>query len=175
MAAASSRSFTGGFRGQPKVEGPADVFERRVNELLAENGIGWKLQNGKIETRGDEAFERSVNRASAALSGAGRKTAASELTEAIRDLSRKPSADTSGAVHHGLAALECFIRDVAGAPNLTLGELVKRKAVSAPERARGESVGLRAAKGGFFRLRAAGRVACAAPISRVRSSSTRST
>jgi hypothetical protein len=116
----------------PKYERVGIVFARRVNELLVESGIGWQLQQGKIQLRGDGAFERSVKGAALALAGAGRQTAQNELSEALRDLSRRPEPDVSGAVQHGLAALECFARDLTGEPKLTLGQLAKHQAIPKP-------------------------------------------
>lgn len=55
----------------------------------------------------------------------GRATAATEVHEALRDLSRRP-ADLTGAVHHSVAALECTARDVLGEPKATLGPLIPK-------------------------------------------------
>jgi hypothetical protein len=38
-----------------------DRFQSELNDYFKANGIGWKLENGQIETRGDETFEKSAN------------------------------------------------------------------------------------------------------------------
>ena len=60
-----------------------------------------------------------------ALESAGRKTASSEMHEALSDLSRRPEPDLTGAVQHAMAALECVARDVCDDPKKTLGEVIK--------------------------------------------------
>ena len=65
-------------------------LEESITALFAQHGIGWKVLYGQIETRGDAAFEQSVHTARDALKQAGRSTAASELEEAMADLSRRP-------------------------------------------------------------------------------------
>lgn len=104
----------------------AEAFEAHINALFAEEGIGWQLSDGAIEIRGDEAFETVVTGGKEAVEKAGMTVASTELHEAIRDLSRRPEPDLSGAVQHAMAALECAVRGVSGEPRPTLGELVKK-------------------------------------------------
>ncbi len=105
---------------------PADQWAELVNEYFVERGVGWRLVNGQLERRGAEAFESSVDTARAALESAGLLTAQRELHEALRDLSRRPDPDLTGAIHHAMAALECTAREVVGDPRGTLGEIIKR-------------------------------------------------
>ncbi len=55
-----------------------------------------------------------------------RHTAQNELHSALRDISRRPDPDLTGAVQHALAALECVARDVCGDPKATLGGILER-------------------------------------------------
>lgn len=103
-----------------------DFFAARVNQLLSESGIGWQLRDGCVQARGEEAYEIVVRDVGLCLGDAGRTTAQSELQEAVRDISRRPSPDITGAIQHSMAALECVVRNVTGKPKLTLGELTKR-------------------------------------------------
>ena len=89
-------------------------------------GVGWRLADGQIESRGPEAFETSVDSARDALESAGLQTARREIHEALRDLSRRPEPDLTGAVQHAMAALECTAREATGDPRATLGEILKR-------------------------------------------------
>ncbi len=102
----------------------AEEFTSEINRFFEENGIGWQLVEGNIEIRGPEAFEAAVTAAQAATDE-DRPNAASEIHEALLDLSRRPKADTTGAVHHAMAALEAVARDVTGEENATLGAILK--------------------------------------------------
>ena len=42
-----------------------------------------------------------------------------EIHEALKDISRRPTPDRTGAIQHSIAAMECTAREVAGEPNLT--------------------------------------------------------
>lgn len=99
-------------------------FEEMVNESLRGLGIGWQLIDGLIETRGDESFEASARTAISTLAGSGRSTASQEMHEALKDLSRRPAADITGAIQHSMAALECVARDITGDKAATLGKII---------------------------------------------------
>ncbi|WP_049771367.1 AbiJ-NTD4 domain-containing protein [Anaeromyxobacter dehalogenans] len=104
----------------------APGYQRALNDICIETGIGWQMVNGKFQTRGDVGFESTVHRALELLQGSARRTAASELAEAVQDLSKRPKPDKTGAIQHAMAALECLGRDVVGDHKPTLGELMKR-------------------------------------------------
>ena len=108
-------------------QNPATDFEQQINALFSKLGIGWCLAEGQVRTRGDEPFERSVDAAVHTLTAEAKATSRSELVEAIRDLSRRPAPDCSGAVQHSMAALECLAREIAGDRRLTLGDILKRR------------------------------------------------
>jgi len=101
-------------------------FENSINEFFLDEGIGWQLVGGEIQTRGPESFERTVRSAIAELDATGRVTATREIHEALHDLSRRPIPDLTGAVHHAMAALECVARDVTGDSKATLGDILKK-------------------------------------------------
>lgn len=104
----------------------AERFEAEINAYFLEEGIGWQLVGGQVLTRGTEAFEAVVQNAEGALIVGGRETAASHIREALLDLSRRPTPDLSGAVYHGMGALEAVARDVSGDSKATLGDVIKR-------------------------------------------------
>jgi hypothetical protein len=110
----------------------ADVFEERLNEFFIEHGIGWKMAGGEIVFRGSEVFAGATADAVEALTDAGHHTAAREVHEALRDISRRPEPDVTGAIQHVIAALECAARDVTGKSNATLGKLVPELNLPAP-------------------------------------------
>lgn len=115
-------------RGSASRERPPrpDLFEQEVNAVFRRDGIGWQLVDGEVQIRGTEAFEDTMHQANAVLGEAGRPTAAREIHQALSDLSRRPDPDVTGALQHGLAALECVMRDVCGDPRATLGALLSR-------------------------------------------------
>jgi hypothetical protein len=105
-----------------------DEFAQELNELFIEHGIGWKLENGQVLTRGTESFESIMRQAPHALQAAGATTAADEIHKAIEDLSRRPSPDLTGAVQHGMAALECAGKQICGMTGKqTLDDVVKAR------------------------------------------------
>lgn len=99
-------------------------FEKDVNDYFVQKGIGWKMTNGVIEYRGDDAFEEKMAESAIILSEAGLDTSANELKEALKDLSKKPEPEITGAIQHSVAALECVAREVTGTKS-TLGQLIK--------------------------------------------------
>jgi hypothetical protein len=103
-----------------------DEFQEEVNIYFRQNGIGWKMENGIIEIRGDELFETSVKNVTAALEDSNLNTAKNEISEAMTDLSRKPQADITGAVQHSVACLECVSREITGDKKSTLGDIIKK-------------------------------------------------
>ncbi len=101
-------------------------FSNEINEYFITNGIGWKIVDGQIETRGDEVFETSVETVVEVLQTAELKTAKTEIREAINDLSRRPHPDITGAIQNSLACLECVTREFTGDTKSTLGDLMKK-------------------------------------------------
>jgi hypothetical protein len=103
-----------------------DEYQFEVNELFQKKGVGWQLVRGELESRGTEAFEAAIKEATSALSGARMQTAASELHKALKALSIRPEPDTTGAVTHAVAALECTLRSVTKNEKDTLGALLAK-------------------------------------------------
>jgi len=116
------------------IEKLADMCARRgqdyaeeMNRFFRGAGVGWQLIGNRIEMRGTEIFEVAVRQGQAVLRERGQTTAATELHEALNDLSRRPQPETTGAIQHAMAALECVARDATGSKD-TLGQLVQRNA-----------------------------------------------
>lgn len=103
-----------------------ETFTNDINEYFVTNGIGWKIVNGLIETRGDEVFETAVRTVVSVLESAKLQTAKTEIREALSDLSRRPTPDITGAIQHSLACLECVTREFTGDKKSTLGDLMKK-------------------------------------------------
>ena len=110
----------------------AERFQDKLNQYFLENGIGWLMTDGQILYRGSETFTETTREAGALLAQTGRSAAANEIHEALRDISRRPEPDVTGAIQHAIAALESTARDVTGEPNLTLGRLVPRLGLAPP-------------------------------------------
>ena len=99
-------------------------YESELNTYFQTNGYGWKFENGQILFRGSEIEEQAFTNAVQSLST--NQTAQSELKLALDDLSKRPTADTTGAVHHAMAAVECLCRDKFNAQSQTLGAIIQR-------------------------------------------------
>lgn len=120
-------------RYEREADTKANIFQNEINEYFLENGIGWKLVDGQIEIRGAEAFEKIMKSAQEQLeSNIQYSTASKELHEAIKDLSGRPSADTTGAIQHAMASLECVAREISDQPTLTLGKIMERHRITIP-------------------------------------------
>lgn len=106
-------------------------YEQRLNRLFEENGIGWRMENGIVLVRGSEAFELATRDAVATARDAGAPSAANEIHEALKDISRRPDADVTGAIQHAMAALECVARTVDQSTD-TLGPIIRRLPIPKP-------------------------------------------
>ena len=104
----------------------ASDFEEYINGFFREEGIGWKLADGRIVSRGSEDFETGIERAVVALEEVGHQTARSEIHQPIADLSRRPEPDLTGAIQHAMAAMECVAREYCDDPQPTFGKLIGR-------------------------------------------------
>lgn len=101
-------------------------FAEAVNQYFKEEGVGWKLEDGSVVSRGEEQFEIQTATATTVLANAGFHTAKLELHQAISDLSRRPEPDLTGAIQHAMAAMECVAREFCGEPQPTFGKLIER-------------------------------------------------
>lgn len=101
-------------------------FAESVNQYFREEGVGWKLENGSVVSRGEEEFEIQTGTAITVLADAGSRTAKLELHQAISDLSRRPEPDLTGAIQHAMAAMECVAREFCNEPQPTFGRLIER-------------------------------------------------
>lgn len=108
------------------------IFQSELNRFFREKGIGWELKDlDGIVFRGGDVFASVTSEAAAVLEASGRDIAAAEIREALRDISRRPTPDRTGAIQHAMAALECVARDVTGQSG-TLGQIVQSLALPRP-------------------------------------------
>ncbi|MFZ2277401.1 MAG: hypothetical protein WAW39_06370 [Prosthecobacter sp.] len=111
----------------------AASFESCLNECFRRKGVGWQMVEGCIQVRGPEIFEQVIHLAISLAVNSGREVARRELQEALKDLSRRPEPEVTGAIQHAMAALECVARDVTKEPKLTLGEWLKKNPSAFPQ------------------------------------------
>ncbi len=116
----------------PRHPDRAEDFEEQLNEVFVEKGIGWQMSGGEIVYRGSETFAETTRQADEVLEETGHAAAANEIREALRDISRRPEPDVTGAIQHAMSALECTAREVTGKRNLTLGRLVPHLDLTPP-------------------------------------------
>lgn len=114
-------------------ESAALAFQSAINDCFRRKGVGWQMVDGLIQVRGPEVFEHAVREAVALTANTSREVACREFQEALRDLSRRPDPELTGAIQHAMAALECVARDITNEPNLTLGEWVKKNSSAFPQ------------------------------------------
>lgn len=101
-----------------------EEFASNINKFFISNGYGWKLDKGLILSRGDDAFEQSINSAINCIEQSN-PDAHSEIRKALVDISKRPESDVTGAVQHSMAALECLCRDYFDDSKRNLGDLIK--------------------------------------------------
>lgn len=103
-------------------------YEKLINDLFEEQGIGWRLRGGELVIISSSSYEEAISVAEKTVADNSLDTAAGELREALRDLSRRPSPDVSGAIQHATAALEAVARRLSGREKLTLGQIAAKHA-----------------------------------------------
>ncbi|MDQ0314105.1 AbiJ-NTD4 domain-containing protein [Amorphus orientalis] len=108
-----------------------DAYAKRLNQLFREYGVGWEMKGGEITVRGAESFDLVTQEARSVMQDAEMPIAANEIHEALRDMSRRPEADLTGAVQHGMAALECVAREI-GKTSDTLGSIIPNLKLTPP-------------------------------------------
>ncbi len=101
-------------------------FIAEVNDFFIEKGYGWKINQSLIEMRGDESFEVVVKSASDKLTEDQYSTANKELHQALKDLSRRPIPDITGAIQHSMASLECVAREITEDRKATFGNIMSK-------------------------------------------------
>jgi len=116
----------GDFTGERQVE-----FSDRLNASFRQLGVGWVMEHGRLVVRGSEAFEVATADAVAVMDRSGAPTAAIEIHEALKDISRRPEADVTGAIQHAMASLECVAREVHDTKE-TLGKIIGQMIVPPP-------------------------------------------
>jgi hypothetical protein len=113
----SARNFPAAWAGN---------FQTSVNEECDRLGIGYEMLDGRFRVRSAQPAQVLFDSAAVSLREAGKLTASAEFEEAIKDLSRRPKADRTGAIQHVGAAIECLARDLCGDATLTLGDIIKK-------------------------------------------------
>ena len=103
----------------------SEKFAEQLNRVFLRQGVGWKIDDGIVESRGSEAFETQLAAAKEALHAVGLQVARTEVHESLRDLSRRPEPDLTGALQHAAAALECVAREASGRRTATLGQILQ--------------------------------------------------
>ena len=116
----------------PRYPDRAAAFEEQLNDVFLDKGIGWQMTDGEIVYRGSDTFSETTRQADEVLADTGHAAAANEIREALRDISRRPKPDVTGAIQHAMSALECTAREVTGKRKLTLGRLVPHLDLTPP-------------------------------------------
>lgn len=103
-----------------------DKFTEIINNHFLKEGIGWKLEEGKVLYRGEPSFESITYEVVHQLSISETEKSANEFKEAFTCLSRKPNPDLSGAIIRAMNGLECLINKIEN-NNQTLAKLLQEQ------------------------------------------------
>lgn len=109
-----------------------EQFEKELNQVFYEKGIGWKMKEGKVVFRGSDTFEGTSEEAIKVLDIPDHRKARKEMQEAHKDISRRPYPDVTGSIQHACAGLEATARYVVNEPDKTLGTLVPQLQLPKP-------------------------------------------
>jgi len=104
---------------QPKVD-----FQKRLNEIMEENDLSWRMAEGKIFPVDSRYIEETILRRShELLKETGFEGALSEFENARADLA---NADYKGAIQNANLAVESICKGILGVKKIKPGELYRR-------------------------------------------------
>ena len=107
-------------------------YKETLNDFFKANGIGWELKDAGIVFRGGPPFTLATTQAISVLRDTGRSRAANEIDEALKDISRRPTPDITGASHPAMAALEATARHILDSRSETVGDLIPKLGLPKP-------------------------------------------
>jgi hypothetical protein len=116
----------------PEESNRAEDFQKKLNKFLSRNGHNFIMHDGKIELRESYEFHANKQEIDKDLNKIGAKRAAQELKDAWREISRRPDPNTTAAVRHAVAALECLGNHLLNTTGETLGKIIKKLPFRAP-------------------------------------------
>lgn len=96
---------------------------KEIDEFLFESGGGWQfVDDGKLVRRGNLSIEMLRKGVPMCECGSDAKRGRGE---ALKDISKRPVPDCSGAIHHSMAAIECLCRKMCCTKD-TFWELLRK-------------------------------------------------
>lgn len=99
-------------------------YAKYLNKFFNRKGIGYKMERGEILVRFDDVDEKVVQDSISMLEQKELETSASELRESYKAISRKPIPNTTGAIQHARASVECVAREISGDKKSTFGKII---------------------------------------------------
>lgn len=100
------------------------LFEEAVNEIFADNCLGYELSGGRVEKLGAPYVDDVVTEVRQVLQNAEYAGPNEQFEKAIGFLNQRPNPDTPNCVKDAIGAVEGLARIVTGNDNLILSKIL---------------------------------------------------
>ena len=102
------------------------AFEERMNQIFADNSVGYELKEGKIERIGAPYIDEVVTQARQVLRNPAYAGPDEQFEKAISFLNQRPNPDTANCLGDAVGAVEGLARIVTGKEKDTLSDILKK-------------------------------------------------
>ena len=100
-------------------------FSKKLNSLFREENIGYEMQEGKIERRGNEFTDGKIKEARILLKAPEFKGADQHFEKAIRSLNTRPNPDVENCIKDAVGAIESIGRIIVKNETALLSDVIK--------------------------------------------------
>ena len=108
-------------------DGLASKFSEQLNTLFEDHGMGYRLNNGRIERFGSDFTSKAIQETRVLLRDLRFKGPDEQFEKAIGFLSQRPEPDTENCVKDAIGAVEGVTRIISKANKLDLRKLLERE------------------------------------------------
>lgn len=106
-----------------------DDFARRIDAILAAEGIVWQLQGTVVTRRFEPVTQEAIQKAHALLAAPKYRGPDEQFAKAIGHLNRRPQPDMENCVKDAVGALEAMANIVSGTQGQQLNVLIDREPI----------------------------------------------
>lgn len=104
-----------------------EAFEEAINEIFADNSLGYELRDGRIERFGAPFVDEALSKVRQLLRQAEYAGPNEQFEKAMAFLNRRPNPDTANCVKDAVGAVEALARIVTGNESLVLSSILDRE------------------------------------------------
>ena len=110
-----------------------DYFVHEVNQILDEDGIGFKFANGEFQRSGRPSTQRAIHQTGAVLADERLRIIKIHFIKAKQFYDQKPASDCENCVKESLCALEAAIEILTGKSAKDFEKVIKQISGNAPK------------------------------------------